>query len=348
MDFGKLFSEAWKTTWKYKVLWIFGILSSCAASGLGGSGNFNFNLPSSPGSGSGRTPSGSMPNIDPGSVQRALDQLAPAMAAVGVVMCIGLLIGLIAWALGIIGRGALVAGAQQADDEGNTTFSRAWSAASAKFGSLLGMNLLLALPSIALAFVAVVIGILGSGAIIAAIGAASSGARTGGAENAAAASVLGLFACLIPLICIGMLIQLVTAIMRLFGERAIMLEGLGAMDGIKRGWAVFRANAGNSVLLGIILVVLSAILNFVLGLLFIPVVAPAALAAMSGAANGTAPNTAMIALSVCGALLLTVLVTVIQGALHSFCATCWTRTYRAFANPGAEVSAPIAPTITQL
>ncbi len=44
MDFGEILSKAWKTIWKHKVLWIFGILAGCGANGgSGGSGgNANF------------------------------------------------------------------------------------------------------------------------------------------------------------------------------------------------------------------------------------------------------------------------------------------------------------------
>ena len=37
MDFGEVLSRAWKTIWKHKILWIFGILSSCGQGGSGGS-----------------------------------------------------------------------------------------------------------------------------------------------------------------------------------------------------------------------------------------------------------------------------------------------------------------------
>ena len=33
MDYGYALIRAWKITWKYKVLWIFGILAGCHANG---------------------------------------------------------------------------------------------------------------------------------------------------------------------------------------------------------------------------------------------------------------------------------------------------------------------------
>jgi len=41
MDIGEVLSRAWKIIWKYKVLWIFGILASCGQGGGGGGGGGN-------------------------------------------------------------------------------------------------------------------------------------------------------------------------------------------------------------------------------------------------------------------------------------------------------------------
>lgn len=38
MDFGEILSKAWKTIWKHKVLWIFGIFASLGSGGGGGGG----------------------------------------------------------------------------------------------------------------------------------------------------------------------------------------------------------------------------------------------------------------------------------------------------------------------
>ena len=35
MDFGEILSKAWKIIWKFKILWIFGILTSCGQGEIG-------------------------------------------------------------------------------------------------------------------------------------------------------------------------------------------------------------------------------------------------------------------------------------------------------------------------
>jgi hypothetical protein len=335
MDFGKLLSEAWKITWRHKVLWVFGLLASCAASGLsGGNGTSGFNFPSGNTTSTGSAPSGALPPLNQYQIQRMLDQIGPYLAVFAVLACVVILIGLIAWAIGIIGRGALVAGIDQAQTEGGTSFGKGWAAASAKFKPLFGMNLLLALPGLLMGFVAIIIAVLSSGALIAAISSASS--SRSGDPSALVASIFGAFACFIPLACVGFVLEVVIAILRLFGERAIMLEGLSAMDGLKRGWAVFRANAGNSLLLGIMLVILGMIVGFVIGLAALPIVLPIAGAAMAAGSNAKGaglPAAGLTALSVCGIFILAILSYVVRGALNTFCGACWNMAYRQFITP---------------
>jgi len=38
MDFGEILSKAWKTIWKHKILWLFGLLAGCSAASSGGGG----------------------------------------------------------------------------------------------------------------------------------------------------------------------------------------------------------------------------------------------------------------------------------------------------------------------
>ena len=41
MNFGEILTKAWKIIWKFKVLWIFGILASCGQGGGSGGGGGN-------------------------------------------------------------------------------------------------------------------------------------------------------------------------------------------------------------------------------------------------------------------------------------------------------------------
>lgn len=350
MDFGKLLSQAWKITWRHKILWVFGLLSSCAASGLnGGNGTSSFNFPSGNTTSTGPAPSDAFPQLDQYQLQQMMDRIAPYLAVFAVLLCVGIVIGLIAWGIGIIGRGALVAGVQQVEDEGGTSFGKGWAAAAAKFKPLFGMNLLLALPGLLMGLIALVILALGSGALVTSITSAMNSSRSAD-TSAIGVAIFGALACFVPLACIGFAIEVVIAILRLFGERAIVLEGMGAVDGLKRGWAVFRANAGNSLLLGIMLVILGMIVGFVIGLAALPIVLPIAGAAMAAGSNAKGaglPAAGLTALSVCGIFVLAILSYVVRGALNTFSGACWNMAYRQFTKSSADVVEPIVPTITQ-
>ena len=43
-NFGEILTRAWQITWKYKVLWIFGILAGCTNGGGGGGGNSGYRV----------------------------------------------------------------------------------------------------------------------------------------------------------------------------------------------------------------------------------------------------------------------------------------------------------------
>lgn len=36
MNYGEILSKTWKVIWKHKILWLFGVLAGCSASGGGG------------------------------------------------------------------------------------------------------------------------------------------------------------------------------------------------------------------------------------------------------------------------------------------------------------------------
>ena len=42
MDFGYVLKRAWQIIWKFKVLWIFGILASCGQAGSSGGSNSGY------------------------------------------------------------------------------------------------------------------------------------------------------------------------------------------------------------------------------------------------------------------------------------------------------------------
>ena len=60
-NFGEVLTRAWQITWKYKVLWIFGILASCGRGGGNGGGGNSGGSSSRPSNGSDFDPNNLFP-----------------------------------------------------------------------------------------------------------------------------------------------------------------------------------------------------------------------------------------------------------------------------------------------
>lgn len=339
MDFGLLFSRAWKITWNHKALWIFGILASCASGGTGGSPNTGFNFPGGGGSGGG----GSSGGVPPGTMMDGANagSIIAAGIAIGLlIVCLALIFSLIAWVIGVFGRGALVAGVRQAEDVGGTSFSKAWSGASARIAPLLGMNVLLALPAILVGLVALAVLLVGVGVSIGDITRLSQ--RGSGPPMGMLAAIGVVIAVLLPLSCVGWVYSILAAILRLFAERAIVLESHGAVDGLKRGWAVFRANLGNALVLGVILVALTTVLGFALVLLFLPVLVPIIAGVATTAQREYGPLIVSLGVAGCIAVLASAASVVVSGVFNTFGSACWTLAYRDFAAKADQLPVPAA------
>ena len=141
-DFGGTLRRAWEITWKYKVLWLFGVLSAIA----GGRASFSFN------NGSRYKFNPSDPNPFP-QFQRQfpnLDQTALIAIALGIV-CLGLIIAVTLFVLHIIGRGGLIGGIQLGDTSGQVSFGQAWGIGVKQFWTVLLIGLVVMILGIVIA-----------------------------------------------------------------------------------------------------------------------------------------------------------------------------------------------------
>ncbi len=158
MEFGEILSKSWQIIWKHKILWIFGILASCASGN--GSMNFGGNFSSRQ-----QTPQQFehfFRNVDPTLI----------FILIAVAIVIGLIFGLIAVFLGTIGRIGVIRGSMQVDQgAASLSFSDLFSGSIPFFWRIFGMNLLVGI-AMALVFIILVISIIGIPCICLAIPAA--------------------------------------------------------------------------------------------------------------------------------------------------------------------------------
>lgn len=298
MDYGRLLNRAWQITWRWKVLWILGFLASLGRMGMG-SNNVSYTTDS--------------------AEWQGLQGLQVPPALVGVICalgCVVLLLVLAIWVVSIMARGGLIAGVREIEEEGNTTFSSAWRVGRNRFWTLVGIGVLAAIPMFILVFVLALT--LAAGIVVSAQAGAGSGDLSG-----SWALIAPLVLCGTTLCCGLILVGLVLGQIRIYAERAAIIEGLGWIDAFRRGWQVLRDNLGPTIVLWLILFVLGmalvVMIAAVTAVLFLPMVA------LVGGADFRA--WAVVPL-VCGGLIGIVVLAVVASILETFTSGLWTLAFR--------------------
>jgi hypothetical protein len=311
MDYGNILARAWRITWRWKVLWILGFLASL------GSG-FNF--------------SSSNYRATGDQFGRSGVQIPPEVwAVVAAVACLGILLGIAVWVLSIIARGGLIAGVQQVEDQGATSLGAAWRPGVARFWTLFGISILTGLPALIVIVAGIIVlGLLAFGTMAAIRAAAEVGGVLGGGAT---------LLCGGALCCGGILLAAVLDQIRVYGERAAVLEGLGWIDAVKRGWQVLKENLGPTVVLWLIFLVIGIIIAAV-------VVAPlfAVMMPLFMAMGRTGSPNAWVIVPLCfGGMLWVVLMAVVSSIVQTFTSATWTLAYRQFT--GAAGLPPAEPDV---
>ncbi len=308
MDIGRTLSRAWQISWRWKVLWILGFLAALGQGTSGANSSYRFS--------SSDLQNMNLPNINVPAAEGLLVGLA----------CLGIIVAIALFVISVMARGGLIVGVAQVEAEGRTTLGEAWTAGQRRFWTLFGIGVLSVLPIIVISIVMVI------GIFLVAGGAALVGAR---GDNAVGPVIGGLLACICPSVCLLIVVAAVLAQIRIYAERAAMLENLGWIDAFGRGWRVLRTNLGPTVLLWIVFLVLGLIVGAVTLAIMVPIMLP--LAAMFGnAANNT---NSLLLVPLCGVGLVGVVLAAIVGAIiTTFTSATWTLAYR-------EMTAPAAPLV---
>jgi hypothetical protein len=112
---------------------------------------------------------------------------------------------------------------------------------------------------------------------------------------------------------------------------AIVVENLGVMDGLRRGWEVVKTNIGPLVVMWLILgLAISGIAGIILGLPMILVFVPFVIGLFAKADQ--ALQTGLIISLVCCAAYLPVLI-LLSGILQSYVQSAWTLTFLRLTKP---------------
>jgi hypothetical protein len=303
MDIGNVLSRAWQIIWKHKVLWIFGILASCTSSN-----NFSSNV------------SYSFDNPYSYSFENYFTQIPDwqVWLIVAAIVLVVLLLVILGIFLGTMGRIGLIRGTLQSE-EGVTTlmFGELFNGGLPYFWRIFGLNLIVGLALALAGILAVVIFILGT---VVTLG-------------------LGLV-CLIPTLCLLVPLGWLVNIFLEQANIAIVVEDLGIMDGLQRGWQVFRENIGMLIVMGLILVLgVGLIGGFIIGLPVVFFIGPAVFGAIAGTQQALQGGIAIAVLCLVAYIPVAI---VLNGILQSYIRSAWTLTYLRLTSQPAVEASPVA------
>jgi len=301
MDIGNVLSRAWQITWRYKILWVFGILASCGSAGGGGSNG---------GSNGGSGHSSALINFEPITLHNSTNAFLKAFSAwleetspvvifmlIALVFFAVLLIIALVLALSTIGRIGLIQGTVEAEAGAERLGFRALIKEGLPyFWRILALGLLITIG-------AVLVGLF-------------------------VLTPVGIFTC-----GVGFLLFIPFAwFVAVWIEQAsvaVVIENLGIMDGLRKGWQVIVDNLGIMIIMSLILYLLLGILVAVI--LVVPIIfllMPAILAIVVASITETTAIVSVGVIAVIGIMVIYIPVAIlISGVLRTYVGSAWTLTY---------------------
>ena len=298
-NFGEVLSRAWQIIWKNKVLWIFGIFAACSRGGGGGG--------SGGGGGGGGTGPGDQPFPE---LERNMQQFGQWIVdnpwVVAVFILFVLLLVVISVFLGTIGRIGLIRGTYQAERGAERlVFGELFSGSLPYFWRVFGLSLLIVLITLIIFIPLALFGVITAG--------------------------IGLI-CLLPLICLLIPALWALSVVIEQANAAIVIEGLGIADGLRKGWDVVRSHPGPMIVLALIIFIGSGVVGF---LLVLPIIAGVLPLACGAASNNSGALWTGVA---CVAVYLPFLL-VLNGILTAYIQSVWALTYMRLTRP--QDNAPV-------
>ncbi|GAP07708.1 hypothetical protein ATHL_02595 [Anaerolinea thermolimosa] len=315
MNYGEVLSRAWQIIWKYKVLWIFGILAGLGSGGGGSSGGGG-------GSGVNYRFDGSQfrPPFDTSQyfLQRLEIWIENNWWVFIVLAVLALVFLAVVIVLSTFGRIGLARGTWQADEgKEKLTFGGLFAESSAYFWRVLGLNIL-----IFLAWIVLVLALVVPSTMIAAL--------TAGIALICLGPLLILLCCL--LIPVGWAVSVIV-------EQAIVAitcENRSLIDGLKRGWEIFRANLGPAAIMFLILGIGGGIARFIIALPFFFTLMPLIGAALIDGERAWMTGGIITLVLFC--LYLPVEI-VLNGIVTTYTGASWTLTFRRLTGRQAATTA---------
>jgi hypothetical protein len=310
MNYGEVLTRAWKIVWKYKVLWIFGILASCGTGGSGGGNNFSYQFSN-----------GDLPPQFQQFFNNSGQFFNDFWWVIGLLICLTCVLVMVAIFLSTIGRIALIKGTLRAETGAERLgFIDLFNESTPYFWRVFGLSILLFFVF----FVAVMFGVL--------------------IFMAAAMATFGIaLICLLPLCCLMIPVMWAVSVILEQAYIAIVAEDRGVIEGLTRGWDVVKSHWEPMLIMALILIFGGAIVGFIIAIPLFIILFP--LFFMMGITSGG--NMAPLAVGgICFLIYLPVLI-LAGGIIKAYIQSAWTLTFlRVTGSGSAAEAAPAEPDVS--
>ncbi len=316
MDYGQLFSRAWKICWDNKWLFLLGFL---AALGAGGGGSYNYQF------GSGDVP------FAPGALSPEFQRNFEAAFAAAVPLlvglaCFGFILAIALWLLRLTTQAGMIRAANDADAGQKIALGKAFSDGMRYLPRFIGVNLLFYLPLIVLGVVSTVIFIFTfAGTMIALL--AGSGTGTQAIGGAAGLGIL----CVCLLLCLTIPLGIVINILYPFAQRAVVLEGQGVIASVRRAWGMFKANLSETLVLILLYIAIGIVFGVLSAIVIIPLALLISLPSMTGVFFTSSFDAGSLIFSTLGLFILGVIGALLMAVWTAFRSVSFTLAYAQFA-----------------
>ncbi len=337
MDYGYLIKRAGQITWRYKFLWIFGIIMALCGQGSGGKPKIQMNysspMPFEPESG--------IPEF-PAYFPEPLGQ-----TPIAVYLVAGLLLALVFVAIGLvvgaICRSALIKSVARVEAGENINLAQSWNDGLAKAVPLGLLQALLYSPLFILVVIMVVIVFTQFwpffGQILTSPYHFDGQGPPPFIEDIFTFLPL-FFSTICMFACLFFIIKIMAVLFLTFGSRAIVLENKDIFGSFPRSWLLFRQNVGPTILLAIIMIAITIGVGIVIAIPTMIIMLPVMISTMPNVFSETGLSVMNYLLLGGVGLIVLIVFSFVNGVLQVFIEALGTLAYREFVIKASQMERP--------
>lgn len=314
MDYGRIIKRAWSVTWRYRVLWIFGLFVGGATGGGGGGGG---------GGGSNTNYQSSPQDIEQlrSVYNDAVGYFEQYLVLIIVLVALATFVGIAMWIVSVAARGGLIHLVNEAEEGRAVKASDGWAAGFRNWGRIFAIDLILYLP-----FTVILLLVLGF-TVVPLVLATVNGGDVG-------AGVFGLCGGSVVMFILVFVFGFVLGLLELMATRHAVLDPLPATRSLALAWAELRGRFKDLLVMWLISLAVGLGYGVAVGI----IAAVFAIAIGIAAIGGLWPVVAGIAF-------LMFLVLLVPGAIFgTFSSALWTVFFRQLTGRDVPVPAQVTPT----